>query len=68
MNNTNPRFWVDGTMPDGSLHGFPGAHAPYAVFDDVTGYWLVTGLPFRWLADLILSLCVRRNGNGGASW
>jgi hypothetical protein len=67
-NNQNPRYWVDGTMPDGRLHGFPGARAPFAVFDNVNGYWLVTGLPFRWLADLILSLCIWHHGNAGASW
>ena len=66
--NHNPRYLVDGTMPDGSLHGFPGAQAPFAVFDSVNGYWLVTGLPFRWLAESIKSHCIRRHGNAGASW
>jgi len=49
----NPRFHIDGTMPDGSLHGFPCAKAPFAVFDDASQYWLVKGLPYRWMARLI---------------
>ena len=50
----NPRFYIDGTTIDGQLHGW-GHQAPWAVFDDVNQYWLTTGLPYRWMARLMLT-------------
>lgn len=46
------RYCIDGTMPDGSRHGFPEAKAPYFVFDRLEQRWVWGGLRFRWMAKL----------------
>ena len=47
------RYWIDGTMPDGSRHGLPEAKAPYFVFDRVEDRWVRAKLRFRWMARLL---------------
>jgi hypothetical protein len=43
---------IDGTDECGNYLG-DAPRTPYAVFDDERQDWIVTGLPFYWLARLI---------------
>lgn len=44
-------LWIDGTMPDGTLKGY-ARQGPWAVWDEFNQMWLVTGLPWHWMARL----------------